>query len=232
MKRSPRIVYKNNLPKVDDPEHWSRKYSQTLLDYFWQGYEIFLKNPDNKRLLKKYKTLKNERDLERKLNEGMELAIREAMSGDQSFVVQHETYEFESAAPAPAQPPQYDIAFILLGFNRQLKWALEAKVLKENKLTNSSSYLKEINDNFLTCRYSPFSFEGAMIGYLFCDKPEEIFQSIDKYFGQKLKPHPNFHPKYLHKTSDHKRKIPVDKSHRKDVYPTEFKCHHLLLLLV
>ncbi|MHC5833845.1 MAG: hypothetical protein ACYT04_000000102060, partial [Nostoc sp.] len=83
---------------------------------------------------------------------------------DEPFDVQHEVYEFESRQSAKAQPPQYDIAFILRA-NDTIIWPLEAKVLISDGAV--AEYIKEINGNFLTCRYAPFSSEGGMLGYLF-----------------------------------------------------------------
>ena len=103
-------------------------------------------------------------------------------------------------------------------------WPLEAKVLKTDGAV--SEYIKEINDNFMTCRYAPFSSEGGMLGYLLSGNPDKAFTNIAKKLPCTLNDHPDF-PNRDHKTSDHQRVIPPEKS-----YPAEFRCHHLLLKII
>ena len=72
-----------------------------------------------------------EDDLERSITQLLEPEMRKAMSGDEPFSVQHGRYEQESRMPAPAQPPAYDIAFILIQ-NPRIMWPIEAKVLRSD----------------------------------------------------------------------------------------------------
>ena len=66
-------------------------------------------------------------------------------------------------------------------------WPLEAQVLKTDGAV--SEYIKEINDNFMTCRYAPFSSEGGMLGYLLSGNPDKAFTNIAKKLP--CKPHPS-----------------------------------------
>jgi hypothetical protein len=62
--------------------------------------------------------------------------------------------EFETSYSDQAQPPSYDIAFILR-VNERIILPLEAKVLPTERAI--AKYIKEITGNYLTCRYAPFS---------------------------------------------------------------------------
>ncbi|BAZ32951.1 hypothetical protein NIES4074_54590 [Cylindrospermum sp. NIES-4074] len=160
-----------------------------------------------------------EEQLETTITQSLERKIRRKMTGDEPFDVQHEVYEWESRQSAQAQPPHYDIAFYLIS-NERIIWPLEAKVLKSDGAVGK--YVEEINDNFITCRYAPFSSEGGMLGYLFSGDPDKVFINIAAKVPCTLSDHPDF-PKRDHKTSDHQR-VPSEKS-----YPAEFRCHHMLL---
>jgi hypothetical protein len=142
------------------------------------------------------------------------------MSGDEPFYVQHGPYERETMKPPPAQPPQYDIAFVL-NAAEWIMWPLEAKVLKNPKAV--SAYVDDIRQQFLTCRYAPFCGEGAMLGYLLSGTTADTFTNIGGTVPCKLEQHSKF-PNRPHKTSRHRRAVPAAKS-----YPADFLCHHLLL---
>ena len=152
----------------------------------------------------------------------MTVSISRVMTKDEPFDVQHEVPEFETSYSAKAQPPSYDIAFILRA-NERIIFPLEAKVLRtENTL---SKYIKEINSNFLTCRYAPFSSQAGMLGYLLEGDPKKTFSNIETKVSCTLSEHPDFLERE-HKISDHERSIPTGKR-----YPVKFRCHHLLLEL-
>ncbi|NER08215.1 MAG: hypothetical protein F6K17_39575 [Okeania sp. SIO3C4] len=166
----------------------------------------------------------NEEQLERSITQLLERKIRQSMTGDEPFDVQHEVFEFETCESPQAQPPQYDIAFFLID-NGRIMWPLEAKVLSSDGRV--SEYVKEIVDNFMTCRYAPFSSEGGMLSYLMDGNAENAFTNIEKRLNHKsvtckLKDHPKI-LKRDYKTSAHQRKVPTEK-----LYPVEFCCHHLI----
>ena len=158
---------------------------------------------------------------ERSITQSLERRIRKNMTGDEPFDVQHEVYEWESYQKV--RPPQYDIAFYLIS-DGMIMWPLEAKVLETDGAVGD--YIKEINDNFMTCRYSPFSSEGGMLGYLLSGDPDKAFTNIAKKVPCTLNDHPDF-PDRDHKTSDHQRIVPPGKS-----YPIDFRCHHLLFKII
>lgn len=144
------------------------------------------------------------------------------MPADSPFYVQHGPHEFETAKSPPAQPPLPDVGFVLRA-NERIMFPLEAKTLRTD--TAVDAYVTEIRENFLTCRYAPFSSEGGMLGYLVAGDPAEAFASIASRVLCKLTPHPDF-PDRNHQTSAHVRTVPSGKD-----YPSEFRCHHLLLVL-
>lgn len=161
-------------------------------------------------------------DLERDITMNLERRIRRVMTGDEPFIVQHGPYEEETRKPAPAQPPQYDIAFVL-NADERIMWPLEAKVLRSDSVAAVAAYADDVNNQFLTCRYAPFSSEGAMLGYLMSGDEDVAFNSVETKVPCALTGHPDFLSRH-HKTSDHKRKVPADRA-----YPCDFRCHHLMM---
>lgn len=208
-----------NPPNLAIASKWSRDFSTNLLTSVWQGYDLL-----HKEVLLKIDLSQAKDDLERNITELLEPRIRKYLSGDEPFYVQHGPYERETRKPAPAQPGQYDIAFIL-NANERLMWPLEAKVLKSDTITGVIDYARDINEQFLTCRYAPFSSEGAMLGYLLSGDPDKAFSSIETKVPCKLTHHLQFLHRH-HKISDHNRKIPRGKEKE---YPCNFRCHHLIM---
>jgi hypothetical protein len=99
-------------------------------------------------------------------------------------------------------------------------WPLEAKVLRSDR--DVGRYVNEITGNFLTCRYAPFSGEGAMLGYLLAGASADVLENIAFKTPCILDDHPEL-ASYNHKTSDHVRLVPADKP-----YPINFRCHHMI----
>jgi len=181
-----------------------------MLGLIWRGYDQMQSD----------KPVVDGRDLERSITQLLEPRIARAMSGDEPFYVQHGAFERETMLPAPAQPPQYDIAFILKS-DEQVMWPMEAKVLETAGAV--SEYIKDIHGQFLTCRYAPFSDEGAMLGFLLSGVADDAFRNIAKKVPCELENHPVFSSR-PQKLSNHIRSVPLGKS-----YPTKFRCHHLML---
>ncbi|WP_377828410.1 hypothetical protein ACFKHW_32070 [Bradyrhizobium lupini] len=142
------------------------------------------------------------------------------MSGDEPFYVQHSPFEHETMAPPPAQPPAYDIAFVVRAEER-IMWPIEAKVLETPGAV--AAYERDVRQEFLTCRYGPFSEEGAMVGYLLTGLAVDALTAIEKSLGCALNTVPAFASR-PHRASSHKRTVPIGKS-----YPINFRCHHLIL---
>jgi hypothetical protein len=189
--------------------------SAVLLTIVWKAYDKFRADE-----LAQVDCSQEDEDLERTITQLLEPRMQEAMSGFEPFYVQHGPFEHESRKAAPAQPPQYDIAFILRN-NRRVMWPLEAKVLRTDG--SVAEYIKAIQRNFLTCRYSPFSSEAAMLGYLLEGNCVIAFANIAQKGRWKLAVHTHF-PERDHRTSDHEREVPKEKP-----YPIRFRCHHMLL---
>jgi hypothetical protein len=191
-------------------EAWCRNQSEILLDFIWQAYDQ----------MKKDSPFVDCRDLERSITQLLEPRIHRAMTGDEPFYVQHGSFERETMKSAPAQPPEYDIAFVLYADER-IMWPIEAKVLETAGTV--SEYVEDVREQFLTCRYAPFSSEGAMLGYLLTGTPVDAFHNITVKVPCNLEEHPVF-PSRPHKLSHHVRTVPVGKP-----YPSTFRCHHLIL---
>jgi hypothetical protein len=159
-------------------------------------------------------------DLERSLTQLLEPRIRKAMSGDEPFYVQHGPYERQSKMPPPAQPPQYDLAFVLF-IDERVMWPLEAKVLRTPGAVGQ--YVADIQEQYLTCRYAALSSEAAMLGYLLSGEPEAAFRRIASRLHSRLRSHASFGSR-PHRISRHDRAPPRGKG-----YPRRFICHHLML---
>ena len=192
-------------------DRWCADYSTRLLNFVWQGYDL---------LVKELPAAIDGQDLERSITEALELRIRNVMSGYEPFVIQHGPYERETKMPPPAQPPQYDLAFKLFAQER-IMWPLEAKVLETDGAV--SDYKNDVNNQFLTCRYAPFSSEGAMLGYLLKGRPENVFRNLEEKIPCSLTAHPDFKNRSC-KMSDHVRQVEAGKP-----YPSRFRCYHLIL---
>jgi len=125
---------------------WCSNQSANLLAFVWQGYDL---------LLAELPAGTDPKDLERSITQSLELRIRRAMSGDEPFDIQHGPYERETMMPPPSQPPQYDLAFVLRA-NERIMWPLEAKVLEADRKGAVRQYIKDVKNEFLTCRYARF----------------------------------------------------------------------------
>src|SRR5690348_17972561 len=82
---------------------WMRDPAQWMLSFVWAAYDDMRSHPP----------VIDTRDLERSITQLLERRIDAAMTGDEPFCIQHGTFEQETMAPAPAQPPAYDLAFVL-----------------------------------------------------------------------------------------------------------------------
>jgi len=188
-----------------------------LLELVWKGYDALCAE-----VVSQVDCSQEDEHLEISITQLLEPEIHDAMTGREPFLVQHSPCEYETRRGSPGQPPQYDMAFVLRS-NRRVMWPLEAKVLRTDGRV--AEYVKEVNSNYLTCRYSPFSSEAAMLGYLIKGEPESAFYNIAEKGGWKLARHGHFSHRD-HRTSDHNREVAEGKS-----YPIEFRCHHLVFRL-
>lgn len=194
---------------------WNKDASTILLGYVWQAYDLL-----HQEVLAQIDCELADEELERSITQLLEPRIHTVMTGDEPFYVQHGVYENETRQAAPAQPPEYDIAFVLTANPRTI-WPLEAKVMRSDR--KISAYVKDVLNEFLTCRYAPFSKEAGMLGYLFSGEPERALTRIAGKLKCGLRCHAAF-PERPHMISDHRRNVPPNKS-----YSLKFRCHHLIL---
>lgn len=211
----PELRWRDTPDFVEVAKSWREDAITVLVRLVWEGYDLL-----REEVLSEIDCNQADEQLERSITQLLERRIRRAMTGYEPFDVQHEVFEWENRQSAKAQPPQYDIAFFLRA-NEKIIWPLEAKVLSSDGTV--APYVKDIQNEFLTCRYAPFSSEGGMLGYLFSGAPSKAFSNIEAKVSCKLSHHPQF-PSRDHKTSNHRRVVPSDKQ-----YPADFCCHHLIL---
>lgn len=202
-------------------EFWDDNLTTNLLELVWKAYDELQKNE-----FAKVNWAQPMDDLERGITELLERKINSIMNSYLPCIVQHGPFERELRSPSPAQPPEYDIAFIARD-NQRIMWPLEAKVLANdrNSITTLGDYITTINDRYLTCRYAPFSNGGAMLAYLLAGNPSVVFDNVATQLGKDLIPHPNF-PGRMHRHSDHNRSVPTGKA-----YVSQFRCQHLIFKL-
>ena len=219
-RRRPTPWETKNLPVPPDfvklAKEWCEDESMLILTLVWEGYDR-LRECD----LLEICWQQDYEERERTITQRFVPRIRQCMTGWEPFDVEHGPYEFETRKAPPAQSPQYDIAFVMHGGDGRMMWPLEAKVLRsEGKL---SEYINDINNEFLTCRYAPFSSQGGMLGYLFSTQTSKVCSNIEAKLSCSLEHHPHFLNR-IHKISKHHRKVPSGKP-----YPANFLCHHLIL---
>lgn len=206
---------------VQVAKDWRDDAITIIVKLVWEGYDLLIVE-----VLSHIKCDQAEEKLEqieRTITQSLERRIHDVMTGDEPFGVQHEVYECESAYSPKAQPPQYDIAFFLRA-NERIIWPLEAKILTSHG--SVAPYVHDVKDQFLTCRYAPFSSEGGMLGYLLSGDPNIAFNNIENGVPCTLTHYQAFVDRD-HKTSDHIRTVPPGKH-----YPANFRCHHLILKIV
>lgn len=211
------LRYRNKL-SLTVARKWSTDFSTNMLASVWKGVdllseEVFTFDPSQA-----------EDDLERTITEWLEPRIKKFISDLAPYYLQLNTGERETRSPAPAQPPQYDMAFVFWE-NEEFKWPIEAKVLKSDTRGAVARYVKCLKEKFLTFGYAPFSSEAAMLGYLFKGDPAVAFKSIANRVPCELTSHPEF-PERQHMISAHSREVPENKQ---ETYPAEFRCHHLVM---
>lgn len=188
---------------------WMNNPSHYLLGFVWSAYDAMCAS----------KPPIDDRDLERSITSLLEPRINNELTGDEPFYIQHSPFERETMAAQPAQPPAYDLAFVFRTDER-IMWPMEAKVLATPKAL--ADYIRDIRDQFLNCRYAPFSTSAAMLAYLLSGSSNEALIQIASQLGTTLKTVPEF-PARAHRVSNHIRNVPVGKT-----YSKEFDCHHLI----
>lgn len=190
---------------------WRKDASRRILDLIWRAYDLLLTD-----VIARIDWSLIGEDLERQITQFLEFRIRRVMTGKEPFYVQHGPYEEQSRLAPPAQPPQYDIAFVWTQ-NERVMWPMEAKVLHSAQAVGE--YLDAIRKNFLTGRYAPFSSEAAMLGYLIDGDPTIVVSTVATRLPCQMV-HSNDFPTRCHSVSKHMRSQGGTQ---------EFFCHHLVM---
>ena len=189
---------------------WMQNPAEKFLGFVWMAYDD----------MRTSRPTLDPRDLERSITQLLEPRVRDVMTGDESFYVQHTPYERETMKPPPAQPPEYDLAFVFRADER-IMWPMEAKVLETPNAV--ADYVRDLQREFLTCRYAPFSDSGAMLGYLLTGSPNDLFARLAHRLSCTLHP-VHEHLSRPNRVSHHTRTVPPGKR-----YPKAFHCFHLVL---
>jgi hypothetical protein len=188
---------------------------KTMLTAVRRGYDTLVAE-----VLAQISINEADEELERTITQLLAPRIRRHLSGNEPYDIQHGPYEFATRLPAPVQPPQYDLAFVLHQDPRVM-WPLEAKLLRSDGTI--ASYVRDVQDEFLTGRYAPYTNSGAMLGYLLRGSPEKAFGNIERAMACQLQLHPTFGIRY-HRISDHFRNLT-----QADFVSGPFRCHHLIM---
>jgi hypothetical protein len=216
-RKTPTELRYSSPPHFGTLKRWKKDLTSNMFRHVWEAYDLL-----RSEVISKIDPSKAEDDVERDITMSLERRIRRVMTGDEPYTVQHGPYEEETRKPSPAQPPQYDIAFVM-NADERVMWPLEAKVLKADTVTALADYLADVRNEYLTSRYAPFTGEGAMVGYLFSGTEDLAFRSIEASLPCTMTHHPDFKAR-AHKTSDHSRSVPAGKP-----YSTNFRCHHMMM---
>ena len=196
-------------------QKWSIDAVKIMMTASWEGYNDLVVSH-----LGEIDTSQAEDELERAITQLLEPCIRRRLSGDEPYYIQHGSYEFATRKPAPAQPPQYDIAFVLHE-NRKIMWPMEAKVLRSDGYV--SRYIRDVREEFLTGRYAPFVNGGAMLGYLLEGLAINALENIEQQLGRSLNSFGEF-DQNRHRVSIHTRLL-----ERIEFASGSFCCHHLIM---
>jgi len=179
---------------------WAGSVSECILDWVWRAFDALRTGPMTRADLSKPLE-----QLERDLTDLHFHEIQRLWAGEtdgfSAFFPDHEIPEFESRHSARAQPPSYDLGFVL-GANPRIIWPLEAKVVP--KPSALREYLIEVRSRFVRGIAAPFVDQAGIIGYLLSGWPQAVFSKLESELSQPLKHPPTFDMRD-HRTSFHNR---------------------------
>jgi hypothetical protein len=187
-----------------------------MLSYVWQGYDR-LRQGDC------FQVTQDDAHLEDEITAALHARIQDVIhqiDPFSPFKVVHQPHEGERQKNK-GRSPQSDLGFRLVDGNLRSHFSIEAKVLRTDGAV--SEYVQEVNDNFLTGRYSTFSTEAAMLGYLLSGTTTRAFAAIAKALHCVLSQCVAI-PNREHRCSSHRRNL--GSTPRKTA---EFLCHHLVM---
>lgn len=185
---------------------------ERFVELLWDGYGLLRRRLQPVR--------EGMEDVERSVTQILFMCIADVMIGPTTFYCVHGFHEQETRMPAPAQPPTYDLAFVFRA-NPRMSWPIEAKVLWTD--TRIAPYVHDVVDQYLTCRYGPFSNSGAMLGYLVTGDAGSVLDNVASALGSKML---SREPRGMGCRGHtlHSRTVPEGK-----LYPIDFACHHLVM---
>lgn len=179
---------------------WAESASERILDWVWRAFDALRAGP-MARVDMAGPMDQLERDLTDLHFSEIQRLWKEETQGDATFHPGHEIPEYESRQPAPAQPPSYDLGFVLYE-NPRMIWPIEAKIVP--RASELSGYLADVRRKFIAGIAAPFVGQAGMIGYLLAGTAHEVFIALERELSQSLKHHPAFATRE-HRTSSHAR---------------------------
>lgn len=187
-----------------------------LLGYVWQGYDRLRQADD-------FHVQRGDTQVEDCLTYALYCRVQDIIKESDPFLpfsISHQPIEMERTK-GKGRPPQCDLSFRMDGGNPRSQFSIEAKVIQTEGAV--SQYVGEIASNFLTGRYSRYSSEAAMLGYLLSGSEDNAFDAIGASLGCILMKH-NSLGNRQHRCSRHLRQLGGEFEGS-----SEFCCHHLLL---
>jgi hypothetical protein len=196
---------------------WCGELSYRVLDLIWRGYV---------RLRRDNPSTMNKAD-EREVTQHLVWRIRAAMSGFEPYECEHKPNIEESQHSPNAQPPEPDLGFIMHCDERVI-WPVEAKILHQP--SDVAAYVAEVQDNFVTGRYTALSDQGALLGYMLRGKPNAAFLHLENALACSLEPHPAF-PRRPQRISQHRSIYVAGRSPANFPVGKAIACHHFMFPL-
>lgn len=201
---------------------WPPHVVTQILTLVWDGFDRLKALPNFKQL----DFSKHYAQLERSLTDlhmsEINLLWRETATSFESFIPQHEPWEFHGLTNRSARPPSCDLGFILLS-NRRIRWSVECKVME-----SASAVAEYIGDlrKYLDGRSAPFATQAALGAYLISDRGPDLFDALAIKLECALKPHSDFGSR-RHRCSEHERASEM----LIQGMPKTLTCHHLVFEL-
>jgi hypothetical protein len=189
---------------------WCANHSFILVDSIWKACDAVRENELNSLPVEQSHEAKEE-----SLNLFVAIRLQQQRSGYEPFAVVHQPPEQFARKSKNAQSPTPDIGFVWFE-NPNCVWPIEGKVLATP--TDIGNYVKEMK-NFLSGRYSTFSCEASLLGYLISGDPVDLINNIFNRLRKRQLLHPKIQD-YHHRISKHARKTVAGRKKE------DFYCHH------
>jgi hypothetical protein len=201
-----------NCPVPEDFVVLAKRYKpdaiNIILGFVWQGFDMLASEC--------FDVCQEDGHIEDEITYAAYCKIQDISAFSPFQVISHPPEREKSATKGSM--PESDLGFRLRGGNVRSHFSIEAKVLRTDG--DVSKYVKEISDNYLTGRYSTFSSEATMLGYLLQGNPLDTFKAISQSLNCQLETHAAFQTRN-HRISSHMRQL---------CQKTNFICHHMIIL--